>query len=371
MRTPLLDRLVPAHIKSFEPYIPSKPDDELMKQYGCSRLFRLNNNENPLGPPRPARKVIDSFPPPEASVYPSGDAYHLRRKLAHNLGLHPDQFLVGNGANEVIGFVIKAFCREGDNIVTADKTFAVYEWVAKFSGFEARLAPLVDYTFHEDTIFQLMDDRTKIVFLCNPNNPTGTYWSENRLRRFLDRIGGRRIVVVDEAYFEFVVTTDYPDGISMIAEYPNLVIFRTFSKMYALAGLRIGYLAGSRDVVDIIRRTCVVYSVNALAQKAAIVAMDDPEHIFKTREMVHRGKQFITQELAVMGLSFVSGEGNFLMIKLPMNDSLAYRKLMQQGVMVRTMAAFRFPNFIRLTIAKMEAMDAFVTSLAKIIGHKR
>ncbi len=371
MKAPPLNRLVPAHVKNFEPYIPSRPDDELMRQYGCNRLIRLNNNENPLGPPGPARKVIDRFPPPRASVYPSGDAYHLRCKLARYLGLHPDQFLVGNGANEVIGFVIKAFCREGDNIVTADKTFAVYEWVAKFSGFDVRLAPLVDHAFHEEAIFQLIDDRTKIIFLCNPNNPTGAYWSENRLRCFLERIGGRRIVVVDEAYFEFVENPDYPDGISMIEEYPNLVIFRTFSKMYALAGLRIGYLAGSREVVDMIRRTCVVYSVNALAQEAAMVAMDDPEHILKTRDMVARGKRFVTRELSLMGLPFVSGEGNFLMIKLPMSDSLAYRKLMRRGVMVRTMTGFRFPNYIRLTISKTEAMEAFVTSLATIINDKR
>ncbi len=150
MNTPPLDKLVPEYIKRFKPYIPSKPDDELMKLYGCSRLYRLNNNENPLGPPQAAQEVIDRFPPPRASIYPSGDAYHLRYRLAEIFGLDPDQFLVGNGANEVISFVIKAFCQEGDNIITADKTFAVYEWVAEFSGFEARLVPLVDFGFDDD-----------------------------------------------------------------------------------------------------------------------------------------------------------------------------------------------------------------------------
>lgn len=371
MKAPPLNKLVPAHVLEFEPYIPSKPEDELMRLYGCSRLFRLNNNENPLGPPASAQAVIKRFPPPRASIYPSGDAYHLRRKLALHLGLHPDQFLVGNGANEVIGFVIKAFCQEGDNIITADKTFAVYEWVAKFSGCEARLIPLKDFAFDDEAILEAIDDRTKIVFLCNPNNPTGTYWSERRLRRFLDRINGRQIVVVDEAYFEFVEQADYPDGISMISQYPNLVIFRTFSKMYALAGLRIGYLTGTREVVDIIRRTCVVYSVNTLAQEAALVAMDDPEHIQNTRDMVRRGKALVTRELRRMGLDFVNGEGPFLMIQLPMSDTLAYRKLMAQGVMVRTMTGFRFPNYIRLTIARMEAMKVFVESLAKALPEER
>jgi len=362
-----IDRLVPAYVRHFEAYVPSKPDDELMKLYGCAGLFRLNNNENPLGPPPEAQKVINRFPPPRASIYPSGDAYHLRHKLAERFGLEPDQFLVGNGANEVIGFVIKAFCQEGDNIITADKTFAVYEWVARFSGFEARLVPLKDMGFDDEGMIGRIDERTKILFICNPNNPTGAWWNKDRLRRFLDRISGRRIVVVDEAYCEFVDKDDFPDGISLIREYPNLVIFRTFSKMYALAGLRIGYLAGDKDTVDVIRRTCVVYSINSLAQEAALAAIDDREHILRTRTMVREGKEIVLAGLERLGLPYVNGEGNFIMIKLPMSDSLAYRKLMKYGIMVRTMTGFRFPNYIRLTISGREPMEAFIEALAKIL----
>jgi histidinol-phosphate aminotransferase len=362
-----LERLIPDYIKRFEAYIPSKPDDVLQKYYGCSRLFRLNNNENPLGPPPKAREIIRRFPPPRASVYPSGDAYHLRERLADRFGLKVDQFLVGNGANEVISFVIKAFCQEGDNIITADKTFAVYEWVAQFSGYEARLVPLKDFGFDDQGMLERIDERTKILFVCNPNHPTGSYWDRRRLTQFLDRIDGRQIVVVDEAYAEFVGEKDYPDGISLIREYPNLVVFRTFSKMYALAGLRIGYLAGDLSAVDMIRRTCVVYSVNGLAQEAALAALDDQEHILRTRELVRQGKRFLTRELDLLGLSHISGEGNFMMIKLPLNDSLAYRKLMAQGIMVRTMTGFRFPNYIRVTISRMEMLEAFVEALAKIL----
>jgi histidinol-phosphate aminotransferase len=365
-----LNRLVPDYVKGFEAYIPSKPDDVLQKYYGCSHLYRLNNNENPLGPPPPAQEVLRRFPPARASVYPSGDSFHLREKLAETFNLHPDQFLVGNGANEVISFVIKAFCREGDNIITADKTFSVYEWVARFSGYEARLVPLTDYGFDDQGMTDQIDGRTKILFVCNPNNPTGTYWDRERLIRFLDRIGGRQIVVVDEAYAEFVEREDFPDGLSLIREYPNLVVFRTFSKMYALAGLRIGYLAGEREVVDIIRRTCVVYSVNSLAQEAALAAIGDQEHIRRTRSLVKEGKQFLLRELERLGLLTVHGEGNFMMIRLPLSDSLAYRKLMTQGVMVRTMTGFRFPNFIRLTIAGMEALEAFVEALGKVVRRE-
>lgn len=367
MTLPALDRLIPDYIRRFEAYVPSKPDDELKKLYGCRHLIRLNNNENPLGPPSAAKRIINQFPSGRASIYPSGDVYYLRNSLADRFGLHPDQFLVGNGANEVIGFVIKAFCQKGDNIITADKTFAVYEWVAEFSGFEAKLVPLVDFGFDDKGMISKIDDKTKILFICNPNNPTGSYWTEEKLRNFLDRINGRQIVVLDEAYFEFVEKDDFPNGINMIREYPNLVIFRTFSKMYALAGLRIGYLAGDRDVVDVIRRTCVVYSVNTLAQEAACAALEDTEHIMKTCEMVREGKAFLEKELSLMGLNYVSGEGNYLMIRLPMSDSLAYRKLMKHGIMIRAMTGFRFPNYIRVTISNKKHLNSFVEALSAIL----
>jgi len=365
---PNLDMLVPAYVREFEPYIPSKPDQELMKLYGCERLYRLNNNENPLGPPPGAQEVIRRFSPSKGSVYPSGDSYYLRREIAALHNIDPDQILVGNGANEVITFVIKAFCEKGDNIITADKTFAVYEWVAIFSGIEARVVPLVEERFDDREMLRKMDANTKIVFICNPNNPTGTYWSQEVLINFLDAVGGNRIVVIDEAYFEFVEAGDFPNGVTLLADYPNVVVFRTFSKMYGLAALRIGYLMGDINVVDMIRRTCVVYSVNALAQEAARAALrDDTNHIQRTRDLVGKSKEFLREELAGMNLSVIANEGNYIIIKLPGSDTLAYRKLMYEGIMIRPMTGFRYPNHIRVTLAQMEAMEAFIAALKKIL----
>jgi histidinol-phosphate aminotransferase len=355
-------------MKQFQAYVPSKPDDELMALYGCSFLYRLNNNENPLGPPPAAQNVLRNFSSTKAACYPSGDSFHLRHRLAERFGKHPEQFLVGNGANEVISFVIKAFCQQGDNIVTADKTFAVYEWVAEFSGVEARLVPLKDMAFDAQGMLGKIDGRTKVLFLCNPNNPTGTYWNRDKLKHFLDMVDGRCIVVVDEAYFEFVEAEDYPDAMSMIDTYPYVVVFRTFSKMYGLAGLRVGYLAGNQELVAAIRRTCVAYSVNVVAQEAALAALSEERHIVSTRHMVAEGKELLRRELSKLKLPFIIGEGNFIMIKLPMNDAVAYRRLMLQGVMVRTMTGFRFPNYIRVTVSKPEAMEALVAGLKKIIS---
>lgn len=363
-----LDWLVPAYVREFEPYIPSKPDRELKKLYGCEKLYRLNNNENPLGPPPGAQEVIRRFEPPRGAVYPSGDSYDLRQEIGRLCDIDPDQVVVGNGANEVIAFVVKAFCQPGDNIITADKTFAVYEWVATFSGIEARLIPLKQERFDDQGMLARVDDKTKVIFICNPNNPSGTYWTKDTLLKFLNALDGKQIVVVDEAYFEFVEASDYPNGISLIKDYPNLIVFRTFSKMYGIAGLRIGYLAADPAVADMIRRTCVVYSVNAIAQEAALACLqDDTGHIGRTRALVYESRAFLKEELACMKLPVTANEGNYLIVKLPGSDTLAYRKLMREGLMIRPMTSFRYPNHIRITLSKMEAMEAFISALKKTL----
>jgi histidinol-phosphate aminotransferase len=361
-------RLVPGFVQKFEPYIPSKPDQELMKLYGCDHLFRLNNNENPLGAPKKAQEILDNFNPLRLSVYPSGDSYYLRNKIADIYNLNPDQILVGNGANEAISFVIKAFCQEGDNIITADKTFSVYEWIAQFSGFEAKLIPLKNFGYDDFNMLEQIDNRTKIIFICNPNNPTGTYWNEEKVRNFLNKVDSKQIVVLDEAYFEFVEKSDFPDGIKLIKDYPNLIVFRTFSKMYGLAALRVGYLIGNLSVVDIIRKTCVVYSVNSIAQEVASIAIDDNDHLKQTRNLIEVEKKYLENELSKMGLQTQIAEGCYIMIKLPFSDTLAYRKLMSFGIMIRSMTGFRFPNWIRVSIGKHEAMESFVGSLKNILS---
>ena len=363
-----LDAMVPNYVRCFQNYVPSRPDHLLLQEYGAPLLHRLNNNENPLGPPPAAARAIASFPPELAAIYPSGDSYDLREALGRRFDISPDRFLVGNGSCEVISLIIKAFCQAGENIVTADKTFAVYEWVAKFSGIEARLVPLRDYAFDPQGMLERVDCRTKVLFVCNPNNPTGSYWTQQILTDFLEKVGDDRIVVVDEAYREFVEDELYPDAIRLMERFPNLVVFRTFSKMYALAGLRAGYLVGTDQVVDVVRRTSVVYSVNVQAQQAALAALsDDVGHIAATRAMVRDGKAFLRRVCDDIGLETVAGEGNFLMIRVPINDMLMYRRLMKRGMMVRSMTGFRYPGWIRVTLKEMGVMDSFAEALGEEI----
>lgn len=375
MAAPFLDRLVPEHLKGVEPYVPSKPDHELMGFFGCENLVRLNNNENPLGPCPPALRAMKGFPPKDARKYPSGDSYYLRRALADEHGMDPDQFIVGNGANEAIAFVIKAFCGAGDNIITADKTFAVYEWVAMHGDCEPRLVPLKDSSFDFDGMLSRIDSRTKAIFICNPNNPTGSMWPKSKVEGFLERVGGRSIVVVDEAYIEYVEGMESESAMDLIGRHPNLVVFRTFSKMFALAGLRIGYLAADLEVANAIRRTCVVYSVNSLAQEAALATLEGGaetvEHLHRSRALAKGALKVLRGEFDRMGLRHVSGEGNFILVELPFSDSLAYRMLMTKGIMVRTMTGFRFPNWVRITCSHMDAMERLCETLSGILKSRQ
>lgn len=366
-----LSELVPPWVRAFEAYIPSPPDAELCVRYGVQRLHRLNNNENALGPSQAAREALSRFEPGRASIYPNGDVRSLRLALAKRFGGDPDEHLIGNGSCEVIAAVVKAFCGPGDKIVTADKTFAVYEWTASFSGVEVALTPLKDFGFDPDALLAAMDERTKIVFVCNPNNPTGTWWDKATLSRFLAGVDGRAVVVLDEAYREFVDDPEFPDGFDVVKEHPNVLVFRTFSKMYGLAGLRVGRLFGRRELVDVVRKTHIVYSVNAPGQAAAEASLtDDASHIRATMRLCDAARSSVLDLCDRLGLRTVAGAGNFVMVKVPLSDTFLHRLLMKQGVMVRTMTAFRFPNWIRVTLAGAEAMSDFGTALVKALDSQ-
>lgn len=351
------ERLVPDYIKSFHSYLPSKPDSLLREYFSCGEIIRFNNNENALGPSESAIKAIQGFNPLRNAIYPSGDAYFLREALANYFSKEMDRFLAGNGATELISFVIKAFCSSGDNIITADRTFSVYEWVTEFSGYQVKLVPLEKDAFDDESILNAVDRNTKIIFLCNPNNPTGSYWNRRKLCSFLNRLNGRAIVVVDEAYCEFVEEEDFPNAMDLVEEYSNVVVFRTFSKMFALAALRIGYLYTNRVLADIIRKTAVCYSVNAIAQIAAAAALKDAStQIARTNLMVKESRNYMILELKKRKVEYISGTGNYIMVKVPINDTKFYRLLMRDGIMIRTMTAFRFPGYIRITLRPLDDM---------------
>ena len=369
LSTSLLSR-IPAYVRDFEPYRPIRPDQELMRFYGLSQLHRLHNNENLLGPPPAALEAIARFDGHEAALYPSGDAYYLCRALAARFDKTPDQFLPGNGSCEIIPNLVRAFCEPGDNIVAPEKTFAVYEWSGLCAGVEVRLAALHDAFNGADvlTLLDAVDHRTKLLFLCNPNNPTGASWPRDALVRLLDGLAGRCIVVLDEAYAEYVEDPDYVTGLDLMESSPHVLVLRTFSKIYGLSGLRVGYACAAAGLLDVARRTSLVYSVNRLAQAAAVAALeDDSGHLQRSRDMVSAAKVALRRRLDNLGLEYLCGQGNFMMLRAPLPDTLLARRLLARGFLVRAMTEFRSPNWVRVAMAPAAIMDSFVDALEEIV----
>jgi histidinol-phosphate aminotransferase len=367
--------MVPPHLRGVEPYVPSVPDDELKRLYGCEKLHRLNNNENALGPCPAALRALADFESGDVKTYPSGDCFHLREAIASRFSLDPGHVVVGNGANEVISFAIRGFCEKGDKVVLPDRTFAVCEWQAQHCGCDIALIPLSGSFNDLDALRDAIDSRTKLVYVCNPNNPTGGFHGRAALKSFLEGVAGRAVVVIDEAYIEFVENYEAESCVPLLSEHPNLLLFRTFSKAFALAGLRIGYALCSEELSEALRRVRTVYSVNSYSQVAALACVEPSaetdEHLAKTRRMVAESKAILTSRFDALGLRHMEGEGNFVMAELPFDDALAYRMLMRQGYMVRTMTGFRFPNWIRVTCVQPQVMEGFCEALTGILESRR
>ncbi len=332
-------------------------------------LLDYSANINPLGHPPLEDLILREMK--KIGHYPDNDYVAYRRSCARFVGVDPENVVPGNGSSELMRLFAEALIEEGDRVLIPTPTFGEYEAQSRLFGAEVVHVPqgIREPKSPKDFLDDALLGGARVIFICNPNNPTGTYWNEARLRRFLERVDGEQIVVVDEAYAEFVEQPDFPESMRLIQEFPNLVVFRTFSKIYGLAALRIGYLAGDRSVVDVIRRTCVVYSVNTLAQEAALAALgDDGTHIARTRSLIRASKEYLLPELDRMDLPYISGEGNFVMIRLPFSDTLAYRRLMRKGYMIRTMTGFRFPNHIRVTLHDVPVMEGFVDALRNTLA---
>ncbi len=369
-----IEQLVPEHLRGLEPYIPSKPDEELKKLYGCKTLHRLNNNENALGPCPAALRALSGSDASSASKYPSGDAWQLRKAISSRFSIDPERVVVGNGANEVISFAVRAFCSQGEKVVLPDKTFAVCEWLASYNGCVSSLIPLRGSCNDLDAMLGAIDSKTKLLYVCNPNNPTGGFIGKRQIADFLDKVAGRAVVIVDEAYIEFLENWEAHSCFDLIERHPNLMVFRTFSKIYALAGLRVGYALCSQELSEALKRTRIVYSVNSLAQLAAKACVEPSseteEHLAKTRRMVDEGKRLLVSDFDSLKLHHIEGEGNFAMVELPFNDALAYRMLMTRGYMPRTMTGFRFPNWLRITCVSRPVLEGFCEALAAILKER-
>lgn len=363
--TTTLEQLAPDWIRTLAPYPPGKPIEELEREYGISDSIKLASNENPLGPsPRALTAIKEALN--QLHRYPDGSCYYLKRALARKLGVSPDAIVFGNGSNELIELAVRTFLRPGDEAIMADQAFVIYRLVVQAQGGRARVVPLRHYTHHLEAIADAITPATRMVFLANPNNPTGTIFFRDEWEEFLARVPEDVIIVMDEAYFEYVDDPRYPDSLSSHTPTRALLTLRTFSKIYGLAGLRIGYGIAPPVLVDLMDRVRAPFNVNSLAQAAAVAALEDEEHVKRTREVNRQGMEFLRREFERLGLEYVPSWANFILVRVG-NGARVYEALLRRGVIVRPMGVYGFPEHLRISIGTPEENERCIAALKQVL----
>ncbi|MGC5773279.1 histidinol-phosphate transaminase [Paenibacillus pabuli] len=349
-------------------YQPGKPIEEVKRELGLEQVIKLASNENPYGSSPAALEAITKELV-NVSIYPDGSSAELTEVLAKHLGVEPNNLIFGCGSDEIIALITRAFFLPGDENIMADQTFSVYKSNADIEGAVSIEVPLKDGTHDLTTMLSQINDKTKAVWVCNPNNPTGTIISEQEFTAFMDRVPSHVMVVLDEAYYEFVTDEAYPQSIPMIERYPNLVILRTFSKIYGLASLRIGYGIARPEVIDLINRVREPFNTSRFGQVAAKAALKDQTFIQECAKRNKEDRDYLQNEFTHLGLPFFPSQGNFILVDVGMPSRDAFQSLLKQGIIVR--AGFdKYPTYIRVSVGTSEQNRAFVTALENTLAEK-
>lgn len=353
-------------VRELAPYQPGKPIEELEREYGVTNAIKLASNENPLGPsPRAldaARAALSDL-----ARYPDGNGFTLKRALSGKLGVDISQITLGNGSNDILEFSARAFVGAGDEVVFSAHAFAVYPIVTQAVGARAVVTRARNWGHDLAAMRAAIGERTRLVFIANPNNPTGTWLRRAELESFLASVPAHVIVVLDEAYFEFVHEPEYPDGAKWLDRFPNLIVARTFSKAYGLAGLRVGYGLSSPAVADVLNRVRQPFNVNSVALAAATAALSDGEHVARTVRQNAEGMRRLTDGFRALGLDYIPSVGNFVCVDLGRPAMPAYEALLREGVIVRPVANYGMPNHLRVTVGMPAENERFLSALGKAI----
>lgn len=358
----------PDYISDLKPYIPGKPTEELERELGIKGSIKLASNENPLGPSRLALKAImDNLTNSNSSNglnrYPDGSGYYVKKVLSDRLSVKEDEIILGNGSNELIDIAVRTFLKPGDEAVMAHPSFIVYPMSVQGVGGRPVQVPLKDYKHDLDVMAGKVTLSTRIVFIANPNNPTGTINRKDEFDRLMERLPEGILVVADEAYFEYVTDPEYADTTRYFREGRDILILRTFSKIYGLAGLRIGYGIAREDIISEMNKLRPPFNTNSIAQNAALWALKDDEHVKRSRETNEQGKRFLYKELDALSLKYVPTEANFIYVLLGQDSKVFYNKLLRQGVIVRPVE----PQEIRVTIGLPEENKRFIDAIKAVI----
>jgi histidinol-phosphate aminotransferase len=360
-----VERLARKGIFKITSYIPGKSIEEVQKEFGAKKWIKLASNENLLGPSPKAvaaiRKELRNI-----YLYPEGPCTVLRQALARKFSLPEGMVVISNGADNLILMIACAFVDEGNEVVMADPTFSVYTNVTQIMGGRPIKVRLKDFTHDLDSMLKKVNRKTKLVFICNPNNPTGTTISQKSFDHFLSKLPKQVIVVLDEAYGDFVEDSFYPNGLDYIKERKQVILLRTFSKVYGLAGLRIGYALGREDLVDCLYQVRDPFPVHRLAQVAAVAALNDEDHAIKSIQLVYEGKRYLYKELDKMGVSYVPSQANFIFIDFEKDSEEVFQALLREGIIIRPGKIWDYPTFARVTIGRIEDNQRFIKALKKI-----
>ncbi|MBI5970797.1 MAG: histidinol-phosphate transaminase [Deltaproteobacteria bacterium] len=361
---------VSSEISSLVPYPPGKPIEELERELGIKGSIKLASNENPLGP---SKKALQAIGREIANLhrYPDGSCFYLKEKLSSRLGVSGDELIFGNGSNEIIELLIRTYLKAGDEAMMGDPSFAVYPLAVQAAGGRAVTVPLTkDFRHDLVKMAKAVTKKTRLVFIANPNNPTGSIVTRGEFRAFMDKMPPEVIVCVDEAYIEFVENAEFPKTLDFVKEGRAVVALRTFSKIYGLAGLRVGYGVADKEIIGYMHRVRQPFNVNSLAQAGAIAALDDDEHLQKTLKNNREGKKYLFAELSALGYPCVPTHANFFLVNVG-DGPAVYQSLLKKGVIVRPMASYNMPGYIRVTIGMPEENRRFVAAFARIVKTGR
>lgn len=360
--------LIRQNIMKLKPYSPGKPIEEVKREYGITDIVKLASNENPLGPSPQAVEAMKQAVE-EVRLYPDNDCFHLRRELAEHVGFSPEEIIVGRGSDEVIHMIGLAFIEPGDQVIVPDPCFTLYDSTTLLMDGEPVRVLLKDYRYDLPAMAEQVTDKTKVVFIANPNNPTGTYVTQEETDALLQGLPDRVIVVFDEAYFEYVDCSDFPKTLEYVRAGRKVIVLRTFSKIYALAGLRIGYGIASEESISYLNQVREPFNISSIAQAAARASLKDPEQVKRSRDCNAQGKKYLYAEFERLGLPYIPTHANFVSIDLLTDCRSVFTELLKRGVIVRTGDIFGMPTHIRVTIGKPEENQRFITCLEEVLAQ--
>lgn len=363
-------------VQALSPYQPGKPIDELKREYGVSEVIKLASNENPLGP---GAKVLAAIKVEleNLSRYPDGNAFNLKTALAKKHNVAIEQVTIGNGSNDILEILTRAFVTPEHEVMFSQHAFAVYPIVTQAVGAKAVVVPAINWGHDLAAMQKAISDKTRVIFIANPNNPTGTWLAKNELQKFLQVVPQTVLVVLDEAYFDFayddgtgknsLAEKNYPNGIDWINEFPNVIVTRTFSKAYGIAGLRVGYSISHKQVADALNRVRQPFNVNSLALVAAEVALADQSYLDEGIQLNARGMTQLISAFKELKLTYIPSVGNFICVNVGKDAMAVYDRLLHEGVIVRPVANYEMPEYLRITVGTQKENELFINALKKVL----